>query len=87
MAVYRSKLTSQGRTSIPVEVRRKLGLGPGSIVEWREVGGEFVVRRAGQVTSQEIYEALFPEGPPRAPTLAALKQGIAGAVRSRHHRR
>jgi AbrB family looped-hinge helix DNA binding protein len=87
MTISHSKLTAQGQISVPAEVRRKLGLGPGSIIEWQEAGGEFIVRRAGKVTSQEIHEALFPDGPPPARTLDELKEGIAAAVRRRHARR
>lgn len=87
MPISQSKLTAQGQISVPAEVRRKLGLGPGSIIEWHEADGEFVVRRAGKVTSQEIHRALFPDGPPPARTLDELKQGVAEAVRRRHARR
>ncbi|PYP88846.1 MAG: hypothetical protein DMF61_05625 [Blastocatellia bacterium AA13] len=34
MVLAQSKLTAQGQISVPAEVRRKLGLGPGSVLEW-----------------------------------------------------
>ncbi|HWS71755.1 MAG TPA: AbrB/MazE/SpoVT family DNA-binding domain-containing protein, partial [Thermoanaerobaculia bacterium] len=34
MALLRSKVTAEGRISVPAEIRRKLGIGPGSILEW-----------------------------------------------------
>jgi len=34
MVLAESKLTAQGQISVPAEVRRKLGLGPGSVLEW-----------------------------------------------------
>src|SRR5690349_5426920 len=36
MALAYSKITAQGQISVPAEVRRKLGLGPGSVLEWEE---------------------------------------------------
>jgi len=34
MAVAQSKLTAQGQISVPAVIRKKLGLGPGSVLEW-----------------------------------------------------
>ena len=51
MAIAQSKLTMQGQVSVPAEVRKRLGLGPGSVLEWEEMGGEIVVRKAGRHTS------------------------------------
>src|SRR5580692_5638103 len=39
MAIARSKVTAQGQISVPMDVRRKLGVGPGSVLEWDEDGG------------------------------------------------
>jgi AbrB family looped-hinge helix DNA binding protein len=36
MAIAQSKVTAQGQISVPAEVRKKLGVGPGSILEWEE---------------------------------------------------
>jgi AbrB family looped-hinge helix DNA binding protein len=38
MALAHSKVTAQGQISVPAEVRKKLGIGPGSILEWEEDG-------------------------------------------------
>ena len=56
------KVTAQGQISVPAEVRRKLGVGPGSILEWDEEGEKVVVRRAGRYSSTDVHRALFPEG-------------------------
>ena len=40
--------------SVPVDVRRKLGIGPGSVLEWEEEGNKIVVRRAGRFSSEDI---------------------------------
>ena len=47
MAIAQSKVTAQGQISVPAEVRRKLGIGAGSILEWDEQGDHVIVRRAG----------------------------------------
>ena len=87
MALAHSKVTAQGQISVPAEVRRRLGVGPGSVLEWHEDGDRVVVRRAGRLTSEEIHAAAFPEGAPRKRTLAELKDGIRRHVRERHARR
>ncbi len=87
MALARSKLTAQGQISVPAGVRRKLGIGPGSVLEWDEEGDKIVVRRAGKYTSEDIRRALFPDGPPKPRTLEELKEGIAQYMRERHARR
>ena len=59
MAIARSKLTAQGQISVPADVRRKLGVGPGSVLEWEEDGNRIVVRRAGRFNSEDIHRMLF----------------------------
>ena len=49
MALAHSKLTAQGQISVPAGVRRKLGIGPGSILEWDEDGEQSVVRRSARI--------------------------------------
>jgi AbrB family looped-hinge helix DNA binding protein len=87
MRIARSRVTSQGQISVPADVRRKLGIGPGSVLEWEQDGDRILVRRAAQVTSEEIHRALFPDGPPKTRTLEELKEGIRRHVRERHARR
>jgi len=87
MALAHSKVTAQGQISVPAEVRRKLGIGPGSVLEWAEEEDKIVVRRAGRYTSEDIHRALFPDGPPKPRTLEELKEGIAQYMRERHARR
>jgi len=87
MALAHSKVTAQGQISVPADVRRKLGVGPGSILEWDEEGDNIVVRRSGRFTSEDIHRALFPEGPPKSRTIAEMKEAIRKHVRERHARR
>jgi AbrB family looped-hinge helix DNA binding protein len=63
MPIAYSKLTAQGQISVPAEVRRKLGIGPGSLLEWDAEDEKIVVRRAGRYTSQDVHRALFATTP------------------------
>ena len=85
MSIAQSKITTQGQISVPAEVRKKLGVGPGSILEWDESNDQVVVRRAGRNTSADVHEALFTEGRPK-PSSGA-KEGIRKYVRKKHARR
>jgi AbrB family looped-hinge helix DNA binding protein len=87
MAFARSRVTSQGQISVPADVRRKLGIRPGSLLEWDEDGDKIVVRRAGRYTFEDIHRALFGNHPPKRRSLEDLKQGIADDIRNRHARR
>ena len=91
MAIARSRVTAQGQISIPLDVRKKLGIGPGSVLEWDEEGSHIVVRRAGRFSSEDIHRAVFgrvvfgaktPE--PHSPD--EMKEGIRRYVRKRYAR-
>ena len=71
---------------MPKEVRRKLGIGPGAVLEWDEEDERIVVRRAGRYTSEDLHRTLF-EKEPEPRTLEELKRGIPRYVKSRHARR
>jgi len=86
MVIARSKLTAQAQISVPAEIRRKLGVGPGSVLEWEEDDGTIVVRRAGRHSSEDIHRALFPRTAPPRRSLAALRDGIRRHARRKHAR-
>ena len=86
MVLAQSKLTAQGQLSVPAEVRRKLGIGPGSVLEWEADGERVVIRRVGRYSSEEVHRSLFP-APPPAKTLVELKDGVRRHVRTRRARR
>ncbi len=86
MAPPQSKVTAQGQISVPAEIRRKLGIGPGSVLEWAEEGEQVVVRKAGRYSSEDIHRVLFSE-PPKPRTLEELRHGVAEYVRKKHTRR
>ena len=85
MALAQSKLTAQGQISVPAEVRRRLGVGPGSVLEWDEDGGKIVVRRVARYTSEDVHQAVFAK-PPKRRSLTELKTGIRKHVKRRHAR-
>lgn len=87
MAFAQSKLTAQGQISVPAEVRKKLGLGPGSVLEWSEEGEKIVVRKAGKYSSDDIHRALFAKRAPKPRKLEELKGAVAQHLREKHARR
>ncbi len=87
MSLARSRLTAQGQISIPVNVRQKLGIGPGSILEWDEEEDKIFVHRAGRFSSEDIHRAIFPDQAATPRTIDEMKQGIKQHVRERHARR
>lgn len=87
MALAHSKLTAQGQISVPAEVRRKLGVGPGSVLEWDEDDEKIIVRRAGRYTSEDVHRAVFQKKAAKPRTVEDLKAGLRQDVRRRHARR
>ncbi|HEV7671803.1 MAG TPA: AbrB/MazE/SpoVT family DNA-binding domain-containing protein [Thermoanaerobaculia bacterium] len=85
MTIATSKLTAQGQISVPAEVRRKLGIGPGSVLAWEQEGEKVVVRRAGRYSSEDLHHALF-DAPPAPRTIEEMKEGIRAYVKKRHAR-
>jgi antitoxin PrlF len=79
----RSRVTAQGQISVPAAIRKRLGVGPGSVLEWDDDGENVVVRRAGLHTSEEIHRALFATSPTRR-RLSELKDGLRQDIKRRH---
>lgn len=86
MKLARSRITAQGQISVPAEVRRRLAVGPGSVLEWDATGDTIAIRRVGRFSSADLHAVLFPR-PPAARTLRELDEGIRQHVRQRHARR
>jgi AbrB family looped-hinge helix DNA binding protein len=87
MKLLQSRITAQGQISVPAEVRKRLGVGPGAVLEWELRDDSFIVRRAGTTTTLDAHHALFGDvaGPQRRP--AETKEAIAAYIRKRHARR
>jgi antitoxin PrlF len=87
MKIARSKVTAQGQISVPAEVRRKLGVGPGSVLEWEEAGNDVVVvKRAVRFTSEDVHREVFDKTPRRKES-TELKEGIRDRMRKRYAKR
>lgn len=83
MALAHSKVTAQGQVSVPAKVRQRLGVGPGSVLEWDEDGDRVIVRKAGRYSSEDIHQVLFPKTPKRR-TVEDMEAGIRRHIRKRH---
>jgi len=86
-ALPQSKITAQGQISVPAEVRRELGLSPGSVLEWEVKDNTAVVRRVGKYTFDDIHRMFFADRPVQYHTLEELKQAIGDHLAEKHARR
>ena len=87
MKIATSRLTQQGQISVPAEVRRRLGLVPGSTLEWEAAGDTIVVRKAGKYSSKDIHDALFGGGkPPVRTSIEDMDEAIATHLVEKHAR-
>ncbi|HEV8723937.1 MAG TPA: AbrB/MazE/SpoVT family DNA-binding domain-containing protein [Candidatus Binatia bacterium] len=87
MVLAQSKVTAQGQISVPAEVRRKLGIGPGSVLEWDEEGDAVIVRKAGRYSSEDIHRTIFPKGAPAPKKLEDFDKGLRRYMKNKHARR
>ena len=86
MAIAQSKVTAQGQISVPAEVRKKLGAGPGSTLEWTEEGGKVIVRRVGRYNWNDVRAAIFGGKSPKPRSVVELKAGLRRHIRRKHAR-
>ena len=86
MKLAQSRITGQGQISVPAEVRKRLAVGPGAVLEWDAEGDRIVIRRVGSHDSDEVHRALF-RTTPEVRSLDALKAGPRRHARARHARR
>ena len=85
MKLAQSRVTAQGQVSVPAEARKRLGVMPGSTIDWDAEGERIIVRRSGRHTSEDVHRALFPDTPATR-SLEELREGIRLNVRGRHAR-
>lgn len=85
MLLAQSRVTAQGQVSVPAEVRRKLAIGPGSVLEWEEDGDRMIVRRAGKFSSADIHAAVFKRQP-KATSVDDMKAAIRQHIKTKHAR-
>lgn len=43
--MYKAKVTSKGQVTLPIELRKKIGIKPGSYIEIKETEAGYVIRR------------------------------------------
>lgn len=86
MRIATSKITSQGQISVPANVRKLLGAGPGSFLEWEQEDDKIVVRRAGKYTFEDVRRALYGDQKIRRRSNKELKEAIQEYMRKRHPR-
>ncbi len=85
MKLAQSRITAQGQISVPAEVRKRLALVAGSVLEWDAEDGRITVKRVGRHSFEDLHAVLFAEKPqPRS--LEDLKEGIRRHVRARRAR-
>lgn len=87
MALAQLKVPAQGQISVPVEVRRKLGIGLGSVLEWDEEGDAVVVRKVGRYTLEDLHRAIFPQRTPASKKLQDFDKGVRRYMKKKHVRR
>jgi len=87
MKIATSRITQQGQISVPAEVRRRLGLVPGTLIEWDAEGETIVVRRAGTYSSADIHKAVFGNQPPKRVSVEEMDAAISAHLTQKHARR
>jgi bifunctional DNA-binding transcriptional regulator/antitoxin component of YhaV-PrlF toxin-antitoxin module len=78
-------MNAQGRISVPVGIRRKLGVGPGSVSEWDEHESKVVVR-ARDTPFRRAPLCDSPDVPPLRLQATREPKGLRRLVNRRHHR-
>ena len=83
MAGAASRVTAQNQTSVPADVRKRLGIGPGSELYW-EIRGDTAVVSARRSTLDKIHRITARRKVKRAASLSQIRKGIiAGATSGR----
>ena len=87
MKLATSRLSPQGQISVPVEVRTRLGLAPGSTIEWDLEGEVIQVRRVGRFSSEDIHQAVFAGRKVPRRSVEEMDEAIASHLKQKHARR
>ena len=82
----RSRITAEGRLSIPVSVLRQLGLSSGEVLIWEVIEDHMVVKREGRHTLGDIQEAL-QIACATSPTDDEIRDGVKSRTKAKHGRR
>ena len=87
MALAHSKVTAQGQISVPMEVRRKLGIGPGSVLEWDEEGNTVVVTQGRPVYVGRHSSSNIPKATPASREVKEFDKGVRRYMKKKDARR
>ena len=85
MNLGHTRITAQGQTSVPAQVRRRFGLGPGAELAWEEVDGTLVLRPVCFALSD--FARLLPAPPERPVSLDDMDKAAADAAGEAAHGR
>lgn len=80
MASYDTKLSSQGQVSVPAEIRKRLEVEPGSVLEWVDDGETVIVRRRARYTLEDIRALTRPYRLEKPPTVEEMDEAIGQAI-------
>lgn len=82
---YRSTLSRRGRTTIPIELRKKLDLREGDALVWRLENGVLAVEKARSHVDRSagLVRPSLTSGIP-FPSLKEMEDAIASSVLERH---
>lgn len=76
-------LTSKGQTTIPIDIRKGLGLEPGDQIEFHLRSNGSASMRVKRGTLNDFIGVLHQPGR-RALSPKAMDEGVAGALRAKH---
>ncbi len=85
MNLGHTRITAQGQTTVPSQVRRRYGLGPGAELSWEELNGMLVLKPVR--CTQADFAALLPPPPTQPVSLEEMDAAIADAVQDEFHGR
>ena len=71
-------VTSKGQITIPAQVRKRLGLRPGSKISFEECNGAYLIAPADADPLEKLWGCLRHDGPPV--TVEAMNRAIADYV-------
>lgn len=80
-----SRVTAQNQISVPAEVRRRFDIRPGTVLEWREIGGELLVRPR-RVSLEQARAELRAMRVLRGRSLSDLKEAKVAAILEKQRR-
>ncbi len=75
----KSKITNRGQITIPKELRERLGIRPGGVVEFTEEDGRIVLHRTGEQHPVDRAYGLLPSERSTDDWMAILRGPVADA--------